>query len=257
MRWILASFIIFILGLFNLFAPVRGALHYIFNPIQFGVKESAIDLKEWFTFFSSIKEIYNDNQALILEKENLISQIASLKDLESENALLRQQLNLKDSNSVDKDLILAQVIGSADSKTGRFLTLDKGSNQGIGTNDIVLQGKYLIGVVREVSKQRSKVEIITSPDLYINVVDSVTNVEGISQGQYGTTISVNRILPGDTVTKDDIFLTNGKDGIFPPSLIVGKVDFVSGDTPNILKSVSLSTMLDLSNLKKVFVLSSK
>ncbi|MBI2414239.1 rod shape-determining protein MreC [candidate division WWE3 bacterium] len=257
MKWILASFTIFILGLFNLFAPIRGGFHYVFNPIQFGIKEFALELADWSHFFANIQNIYIDNQKLITQKESLISQIESFKELESENVLLRQQLKLKEDFDFSNNLTLVRVIGSVDSKLGRFISLDKGSNHGISVNDIVLQEKYLIGIVREVTKNRSKVELVTSPDLSINVTDSRSGIEGISQGQYGTTISVNRILPSDSVLEGDVFVTNGKDGVFPPGFIVGSVDFVSGETPNILKSVSLVAMLDLGNLRKAFVLSSK
>ena len=90
MKWFFIALILFVLGLFDLFAPLRNAAHYIFSPIQFGLDRAALDIKASFTFYSRLKNIRNNNIELIKENENLKSEITGLKILQEENKLLRE-----------------------------------------------------------------------------------------------------------------------------------------------------------------------
>lgn len=255
MKWLIASILVFILGLFNFFAPVRGGVQYIFNPIQFGIQQSAVNIKDWFSFYTNLKEIRKENLKLLEENQALRSKLVALNELEKENFLLREQLDIKIDDLSSKSIVLARAVGNLEDKTGTSVILDKGSKSGISESDIVVKGEYLLGIVRGVSNFRSEVELIISPNISFSVIDLRTNTEGIVSGQYGTSLVVDRVLPDEDVVLDDTFVTSGRDGIFPPGLIVGRVSEVSGDSAEVLKQVYLDILVDLDHLGKVFVLS--
>lgn len=257
MKWLLVSFVIFIFGFFNFFAPIRGGVQYLFNPIQFGFQESAKSIVAWFSFYKNLRQIHNQNLLLLEENDTLLSQLVELESIKTENEVLKEQLKINTIEDLNKGLVLVQTLGNAEDKTQTSILLDKGSLHGISVGDVVVKGKYLIGIVREVTQQRSKVELITSPTLSVGVIDLQTGTEGISQGEFGTSLSVNRILPGDVVNDKDLFLTSGRDGLFAPGYIVGEVGEVSDVTADVMKTVSLRVLLDLENLGKVFVIPGK
>lgn len=232
-------------------------MQYLFNPIQFGFQESAVSITNWFSFYKNLKDIHKNNLELLEENDDLLSKLVELETLKSENEILKEQLNVQSIEDLNKGLILAQTLGNAEDKTQTSLILDKGSLHDVSVGDTVVKGNYLVGIVRDVTQQRSKVELITSPTLSVSVIDLYTKTEGISQGQFGTSISVNRILPGDIVRDGDIFLTSGRDGLFAPGYIVGEVSEVSDVSADVMKSVSLRVLLDLEKLGKVFVIPGK
>ena len=253
MQWLIASLIIFILGIFNIFSPVRGAVQYAFNPLQFGLQQVAIGLRGGFDFYKNLRTIHLENLNLLEELEGLRSEVLSLRDLEEENQLLRDQLNITSPEDLSRGLILAQTLGNINDHTGTSIVLDRGSAHGISQGDFVVKGKHLIGVVREVSPQRSEVELITSPTLVLSVIDFQTKTEGLAKGEFGTAVVMERILPGENVNVGDTIVTSGRDGKVFPGFLVGEVTHVTGESAEVLRSASVKVLLDVENLGKVFV----
>lgn len=253
MKWLIASLIIFILGIFNLFAPIRGAVQYTFNPLQFGLQQVAIGIRDGFDFYKNLRTIHSENLTLLEELEGLRSEVLSLKELEEENQLLRDQLNVADVEDLSKGLILAQTLGNINDHTGTSIVLDRGSEHGISAGDFVVKGKHLVGVVREVTSQRSEVELITSPTLTLSVIDFETKTEGLAKGEFGTAVIMERILPGENVNVGDTVVTSGRDGKVFPGFLVGEVTSVSGESAEVLRNASVKVLLDFENLGKVFV----
>jgi rod shape-determining protein MreC len=253
-KWLTVSFVIFILGLLNFFAPVRGSFQYVFNPVQYGIQQMAVGLKSSINFFSGLREIRQENLALLSEREHLKAEIFRLQDLDKENELLRKQLSISMEQNTTDSLVLARVFGNADDKTGTSIMIDRGASAGIAINDVVIKERFLVGIVRAVTPTRSRVELISSPDLSVSVYDFHTNTEGISLGEFGTSLRVSRVLPGEAVSVNDVFVTSGRDGIFPPGYVVGEVSSVSEESADTLKEVTLDSVLDLENLDRVFVI---
>ena len=56
------------------------------------------------------------------------------------------------------------------------------------------------------------------------------------------------------ISVNDVFVTSGRDGIFPPGYVVGEVSSVSEESADTLKEVTLDSVLDLENLDRVFVI---
>lgn len=257
MQWLFASLIIFILGIFNLFAPIRGAFQYAFNPLQFGLEQVATDIRDGVTFYSNLKKIHMENLSLLEEVEGLRSEVLSLKELEEENQLLRDELKVGSSVDVSKGLILAQTFGNISDHTGTTIVLDKGTIHGVSIGDFVVKGKNLVGLIREASSQRSEVELITSPTLTISVIDFQTKTEGLARGEFGTSVVMEKILPSESVNVGDTVVTSGRDGKVFPGFLIGKVTEVSAESAEVLRSVSVEVLLDVKNLGKVFVVPAK
>ena len=253
MRWLLASLVIFILGIFNFFAPIRGVLQYSFNPLQFGLQQIAVSIKDGGNFYVNLRSIRSENLSLLEEVEVLQSEVLRLKELEEENMLLQKQLGVMGTEDLSKGLVLARTLGNLDDHTGTSIVLDRGSLHGITLGDVVVKGRHLVGVVADLTRQRSVVELITSPTLTISVVDFDTKTEGLAKGEFGTSVIMERILPGELVNVGDTVVTSGRDGKVFPGYLVGRVTYVSEESAEVLKHVSLEVLLNIKNLGKVFV----
>ncbi len=113
MKWLLVSFVIFILGFFNFFAPIRGGMQYLFNPIQFGFQESAKAIVAWFSFYKNLRGIHEQNLKLLEDNDNLLSQLVELETIRTENEILKEQLKVITIEDLNKGLVLAQTLGDS------------------------------------------------------------------------------------------------------------------------------------------------
>ena len=236
--------------------PVRSGFQQFSSPVQFGLRRGAINFKDSLKLFYNINNIRRDNLDLLKENQELRGIIVNLKNMEEENRLLKEQLELKNQDIVDKELVLAAVMGNPEDLTGTSMMLDKGARQGIREGNNIILGNYLIGIVREVTRERSVIDLTISPEVTMTVKDVETNsqAEGIARGDLGTSIRVTKLLPSDVVNVNDVFITSGKDGRFLPGFIVGEVSQVNFGASDPLKNALLSPVTDFTKLEKVFII---
>ena len=261
MRYLIVSLVIIFLGYFGLLNFAVSGFQLIFNPLQIGLKETAVQIKDGFRFFLNVKNVYDEYLSVLAENASLKSELVSLRFLSDENKLLRGQLKLNEELLRNKDgvaatsFVLAKVLGNPQDITGSSVILNKGTGDGIKKGGNVIIGNNLVGLITDVSERRSVVSLITSPKISMTVYDiSVENkTEGLVVGRYGTSTEMTRILPSEYIQKGDLIVTSGKDGIFEPGFVVGEVKEVNDLASEPLKSASLKTLVDFSKLTKVFV----
>ncbi|MFC1756055.1 rod shape-determining protein MreC [Patescibacteria group bacterium] len=256
MRIFITAILILILGLLDILNPLRSVFQNFTTPVQYGLRRGAINLKETYKLFGNLNDIRIENLNLLKEKQELEGIIVNLKTAEEENKLLRNQLELKNQDFFDKDLLLALVMGNPNDVTGTSMVLDKGKRQGVQVGDNVVVGNFLVGIITKASEERSIMNLVISPDVSMTVinVEPISKAEGIARGNLGTSIEVTRLLPGEIVEKGDVFVTSGKDGKFLPELVVGQVSDVVFESAEPLKSANLMPMVDFSRLDKVFII---
>ncbi|NMB70082.1 rod shape-determining protein MreC [candidate division WWE3 bacterium] len=259
MKYILASLFLLFLSLFGIHKPVYKFAGYFFSPLQYGLTNTALGIKDFSLFYSNLRSVRRENIKLLEDNLILESRVVELKRLEEENQLLRNQLGLSLDSLKDRPLLLANVRGNPTDLTTATVIIDKGSRQGVQTGDNVILGNYLIGKVTNVYPIESEVELITSPYTSITAynIDSERKTEGIVLGKHGSSVVLEKILPSERLKTGDMIITSGKDGIYIPGLYIGKVSEVFEDATQPLKSATLQTALDVKRIDRVFVLIKK
>lgn len=117
--------------------------------------------------------------------------------------------------------ILARVIGDSPSNFEQTLTIDKGTNDGLETGQMVTVGQSLVGKITQATSDRATVMLITDPRFAVavkveNVPDDATTEDGATSGDDPATDSTNpeSSTPAsgpDTSTPD----TSSPDGATP------------------------------------------
>jgi rod shape-determining protein MreC len=256
-KYIIASLILFTLGLIGVLNPIQGVFQQAVFPLQIGIREITRDFYGGFDFFSRLSDIRQENLTLLKKNQELQSIIVDLKVAKDENEILREQLGLRESGEFDRNLIMASVLGNPLDVSGGSVLIDRGSKHGVLPNDIVILGNHLIGVVDNVSKSRGVVNLLTSPKVSTTAVDLDSGTQGIVTGQHGTSLLLNRVLPGEELRVGDMIVTSGKDGLFYPDLFIGEVVEVIVESANPLKSARVQPLVNIGDLTKVFVVLNK
>jgi rod shape-determining protein MreC len=254
MKYIAISAAILLIGITGFFSPLRDLVVGIVSPIQFGLTRLATSAKDTVGFFSDSNMVRQSNLDLLAKVNFLESSLAELKTIRNENELLKKQLGI--DKDTEQKLLLAQVMGNPADLSESTIIINKGTKDGVRINDQVVIEKHLIGIVRSVDYSRSTVELITSSNISLTAydIDSTDKAAGLLKGEHGSILSLQRILLSEKVSVDDVIVTSGRDGVFFPNLIVGKVIDVQIDPSQPLKKAAVQTIVDINKLIEVFVI---
>jgi rod shape-determining protein MreC len=194
------------------------------------------------------KQLYSDMR----------SEIRKAQDAQEENDALREALGLSQSNP-DFTLLDVTVTEGSSNSLESVLTLSKGSNAGIEVNDCVITGTgYLVGVVKEVGTNWSKIITLVDPNIEVSAVVYRTgdqtmlesDLELMREGKCKLTFlgAESTFISGDEV------LTSGAGGVYPSGLVIGNVDLVEPAASGLEQYAIVTPSADLNNLGTIFVI---
>lgn len=234
----------------------------IFKPIEsitYSISSSIIDQIE-----RTIGSRETRSEVLRLEAEN--------RALVMENARLSTTINRSDflkreaeaSKGSDNEYIKAKLVNTdLNSMTTNF-TIDKGSDDGIGKNDIVLQAigdsKYytgLVGKVSEVYKTTARVVTINSMVNDVSFINSNSGDYGVIDTYNKNTIQGYMLDLDSKVDEGDILLTSGLGGIYPYGIYIGRVSSVTMTQDSLRKNITIVSPVEFTHLYRVLVLKQK
>lgn len=194
---------------------------------------------------SSLKTISMlTNKNIELEQENLklLSRLAETNNIALENEFLKKALKI--SNETRWDIKEASIYAWDFGPDGYTVLLNKGSNDGISEGDIIISDeKVLIGTVKEVGKNYSKVLVVVDPQFRVvaRVLDS--NTTGIATGALSGKMSFDLIIRDDEIHEGDVVVSSGND-IFPAALVIGKISKAIFSEAQLFQEVTIRPAID-------------
>ena len=234
---------------------IFGAISYPF------VKAYTFVVQNTLTFFSSLKELNllkQENIRLNEELKQLKEAKFKLELLERENKELKQMLNLKEE--APYDVLPAQIILKDPTNLYSVITINRGSNdnikKGLAVYAIQDGEKIIVGKVIEVNFFYSKVMTVFDARSSISVKELYSNYSGIARGDAPTSnlLQVEYFPNEADIFFNDIFITAGFGGIFPPGILVGKVVDVQKQNFSLYQKITLKPLIDFSKIQYVFVI---
>ncbi|MBP7030129.1 MAG: rod shape-determining protein MreC [Spirochaetes bacterium] len=234
---------------------IFGAISYPF------VKAYTFVVQNTLTFFSSLKELNllkQENVRLNEELKQLKEAKFKLELLERENKELKQMLNLKEE--APYDVLPAQIILKDPTNLYSVITINRGSNdnikKGLAVYAIQDGEKIIVGKVIEVNFFYSKVMTVFDARSSISVKELYSNYSGIARGDAPTSnlLQVEYFPNEADIFFNDIFITAGFGGIFPPGILVGKVVDVQKQNFSLYQKITLKPLIDFSKIQYVFVI---
>lgn len=256
-----------VLSFFNLLQPAQNILTFFLNPLQKVFRQVGTEILSYSEFLKNISTLYTENQELKEQILTLQSSFAELHDLKEENQAFKDQFietelskgeensSLEESADNKAKYLIANIIGNAADPTKSTIYIDKGYKHGISLDDPLIYKNNLVGKVIDVQRNRSLVALLYSPQVIIAVknISSAIPTEGIVTGEFGTGLKLDRVLQNEALSIGDVFATTGREGIFEPNLIVGKVTEIYAIPTEPLKSAKITPLLEFDHLLKVFV----
>jgi rod shape-determining protein MreC len=238
----------------------RGFLTVI-SPIQDGANKALKPVRDLFGWFGDTLHAKGQRDQLRREVQSLRKQLVSNQALERQDHELLAQFHMNNQISAGGySPVIATVVAKSPNLWNSTVDIDKGASAGVHTNDPVINGEGLVGVVTQTASDAAQVSLITDSHVGVTAMINATGATGIVEPEVGDPADLLlQYLPASTpVSKGDYVVTagsvsGGHSSLFPRGIIIGEVTSI--DTASPFKSVNVHPTADLHNLDTVEVLS--
>jgi len=171
--------------------------------------------------FRSYNRLYEQNQELRRELQQMKSWKEAAVQLEQQNAKLLALNNLR----LDPRLtsVSGVVIADSGSPFRQSVLLNVGRRDGIRDGWAVMDGLGLVGRIAGVGRQTSRVILLTDAASRIPVTVQPSGQHGMLSGDNRTAPPLEFIEDRDSVRPGDRVVSSGDGGVFPAGLVVGQL----------------------------------
>lgn len=236
--------------------PVRFAANLIVQPVERIFSFFAFKAHSTFSVFGSIGSLHEENARLLSENIRLQSVVTRLNTEKRENELLREQLGVPQKKIFET--ISAEVIGRTYTDAGRWISLDRGSSDGVQVQMPVVVGEgVLIGRIDEVSLTSSRVMLLTHPESVLNAQDEDTHTQGVIRGAYGLGLVFDRVPQTDSLSVGDRISTSGLGGGMPSALLIGTVEEVRTTPDHLFQQGTIKPIFPFESIRFVRIIRSQ
>ncbi len=237
---------------------VSSGLGSAINPLQKVVYTIGDRIKGSLDFFLNFSKVKDENKDLTKENAELKNKLLEYDKLKEENDRLREVLNFKNSKD-NYDYIGTEIIGYSGESFSDGYIIDKGENDGLKKDMVVISDKGLVGQVTSTGSNWAIVESLLNENIAVSVmVNSTRETTGILKGYVtrtnnGLTKVTN--LPLDSEIKEgDVILTSGLGQIYPKEVRIGEVISVESDEIRVMKTAIVKPYVDFNKLEELFVI---
>ncbi len=255
---LVASALVLAVGWTGTMRPVDHVASSAVVPIQYTVHSLVRGFAGILRIPYDLQHLRADNERLQGQVDELVYQLSLMHEIELENTNLRELLNLKDQSpdvlGPQSDLLSAEVIGRDPSNLLRYLTIDRGSQDGVKPGMAVITARGLVGQVRDVRYNSAKIVLLTDPSSGVNALVQRSRATGIVEGQTGPNLVMRYLPQTEGIAKPgDIVMTSGLGGHFPRRLLVGEITEVRHSDVEMFQEARLRPAVDYDHLEMVIV----
>jgi rod shape-determining protein MreC len=193
------------------------------------------------------------NSELELEVAQLQQEIIGLQEEIAEAAILAALLDYARSRPEIRYLA-AEVIGKDTSPFIRSVWIGRGSDAGIQHGMPVITERGLVGRIVEVTATSSRVQLISDPDMTVNVLLQQSRAEGVLSPQRGGELRIDLIDQEASVSAGEIAITSGLGGQYPPDIPVGEVISVRKRDFELFQQAVIQPTVDINSLEIILVI---
>jgi rod shape-determining protein MreC len=213
--------------------------------------------------FSAIRDVLSSpadlaalrarNSELELEVAQLQQEIIGLQEEIAEAEILAALLDYARSRPEIRYLA-AEVIGKDTSPFIRSVWIGRGSDAGIQHGMPVITERGLVGRIVEITATSSRVQLISDPDMTVNVLLQQSRAEGVLSPQRGGEIRIDLIDQDSAISTGEIAITSGLGGQYPPDIPVGEVISIRKRDFELFQQAVIQPTVDIDTLEIILVI---
>lgn len=232
---------------------LRYGLDAAAYPVQVAVN-SPLAAWHWLTdSFSTRGMLRTQNQELHNQVQTLQLALLRQQALEQENAQLRE-LHAALPPLIKKFLV-AEVIGVDSGTLRQRLIINKGRQQGVQSNEPVVDGAGILGQVAHVGPWSSEVILITDPEHAIPVQVARNGLRTIAVGAGNADeLLLPYLAANSDVKSGDLLTSSGLGGVFPAGYPVGRITGIRREANQLLAQVRAEPRARIDRTREVMLI---
>ena len=243
-------------------ADAGRAVHGAIAPLQEAVSSVVQPVTDFFSNLAELPSLVERNDALEAELEDLKASQQINQELQQQVESLERILGLQTTMN---RTVAARVIASGVSNFEWTITIDAGSNDGIGENMPVVtgdeSGPRLVGRVITVTPDSSVVQLLIDRGFVVPGKLTTSQVAGTVEGRGAEELRMELLGPGIEVSETEPesvvtlgYEVNGQRGLYPPGILIGTVSRAFSEPDGVDSVVTVRPAVDFSTLQYVLVM---
>ena len=198
-----------------------------------------------------------ENDGLVAQNLALTREVSELKEqlTEYKNSEMLKDASIIEGISSEYEFLTANVINNSLNKVNNFITLNKGTDDGVHAEMGVFNSDGIVGVVYLASRSRALVIPLlnskSSISCRVKGSDSFCSLSWDGgDPRYSTLVDLPRYAQ---FTTGDTVVTSGFSSIFPGGLPIGTVEKIEDSADGMFYTVRVKLFTDFSSLTTVFL----
>lgn len=244
---------ILLLALGGYLAPISRVALSPFISTQTWLASRYLAIRDFFTAPGDVTRLSQLNTQLEAEVARLQSQIIELQQENSELEVLSALLDFARTHA-ENEYITAAVIGRDISPFLHYIIINRGSDDSLRRGMPVVSSQGLVGRVAAVTAGGARAQLISDPDIAINVRIQPSGAEALLQGSITGDLTVEAIPQDAKIQNGDLVLTSGLGGNYPPDILIGQISGVRQRPVELFQSATVEPVVDFSLLEIVLVI---
>ena len=241
------------LGFSGYLTPISNTIVKPLVLLQTKISEQYTTFAKRITTPKDIDVLLNKNSELEAEVSKLQDRIILLQQQLYEYQVLSALLDFARANPEFR-YASASVIGKDPSPFLHYIIINRGSDDGLQRGMPVVSEKGLIGRISHDIPQAARVQLITDPGSKLNIRIQPSNVDGILTGSITGDLVLDFIPQDAVIAANDLVLTSGLGGDYPPNILIGQVSGVRKQDYALFQSGSVQPTVDFSKLEIVLII---
>ncbi len=226
-------------------SPTQGVISRVISPVTRFFEEG------------SKGDLAAENEELKQKVNELMAENRTAAEYIKENERLKELLHLKDE-LINQEVTAARVTALGWDNFSQTVTINRGSNDGVGLEDAVVSTLGIIGRVTEVTNNSAVVTTLLSPRHSIGVRVTRTGDLAVCEGDAVLAkehkLRLDYISGAAELIEGDIIESSGVGGVYPAKLTVGKISEIKKDSSGAVTYAIVEPTADFARLYEVLVI---
>lgn len=209
---------------------VRHILETYLHPLEMMANTPITLYRQVDSYFTTHHHLLGENQSLKNQLLKRSADLQGLKLLESENAHLRQLIDMK--AALPQQSVMGEILYVSRDRFSKKVIINRGAAHQVTQGSAVVDGGGMVGQVTRVFPHTSVVTLVTDQSLEVPVQVERNGLRAIAFGHGQNNIIEIPFLPTNVdIKKGDVLVTSGIDGIYPLGVavaVVSNIELVAG-----------------------------
>ncbi|MGH8685136.1 MAG: rod shape-determining protein MreC, partial [Nitrosospira sp.] len=238
---------------FKYLSEIRQAFAVVIHPLQ-KLANVPTTIYDTISEFFVSRHLVGENAHLKLQYLADQGQLQQLRALEAENAQLRKLLEA--AQRLESKAVMAEILRIPRDPYNRKVILDKGSQSGIQSCQIVVDDVGVVGQITRNYPWLSEVTLITDKDhsVPVQVVRNGLRSVVSGTGKDGT-LELRYLAMNTDIQEGDMLVTSGIDGVYPPGLPVAVVSKIERNPTYVFAQVTCTPAAGVGHHRQLLILS--